>query len=195
MRKLTIRPVTPARWDDLVDLFGRSGAYSNCWCTWWRQTGSEFTAGVQQHGGGNKALMEALVAGGAEPGMIAYRDDGEAVGWISVAPRPQFGRVLRSPVIRPAPEEADDARTWAIVCFWMPRRERGHGVATALLEAAVARAKARGAWAVEAYPIDTAGGRVPAAGIFTGTLEMFRRAGFKEIERRRGDQLIVRRTV
>ncbi|HEX6654658.1 MAG TPA: GNAT family N-acetyltransferase [Candidatus Limnocylindria bacterium] len=138
--------------------------------------------------------MEALVAGGAEPGLVAYRG-GQAVGWISVAPRPQFGRVLRSPVIRPAPEEADDAGTWAVVCFWMPRRERGHGVGTALLDAAVARASERGARAVEAYPIDTAGGRVQASGIFTGTLEMFRRAGFAEIERRRGDQVIVRRTV
>ena len=191
---LDIRPVTPERWDDLARLFGRSGAFANCWCTWWRQKGSDFTLGIEDHGAGNRALMEAIVAGGGEPGMVAYRD-GEPVGWISVAPRPQFGRVLRSPVLRPPPEDADDERTWAIVCFWMPRRQRGHGVATALLDAAVVRARERGARQVEGYPIDTAGGRRPAAGIFTGTLEMFLRAGFHEVERRRGDQVIVRRTI
>jgi GNAT superfamily N-acetyltransferase len=191
---LEIRPVTGDRWDDLVRLFGASGAYANCWCTWWRQKGSEFGRGIEQGGAGNRALMGRLVAGGAEPGLIAYRE-GEPVGWISVAPRPQFGRVLRSPVIRPDPDEAEDGTTWSIVCFWMPRRERGQGVGTALLDAAVAHAESRGARVVEAYPIDTAGGRVPAAGIFTGTLEMFQRAGFAEVERRRGNQVIVRRTI
>jgi GNAT superfamily N-acetyltransferase len=190
--QLEIRPVTPDRWDDMVRLFGRSGGYANCWCTWWRQRGADFTRGIEHHGAGNRALMEAIVAGGGEPGLIAYRGE-ELIGWISVAPRPEFGRVLRSPVVRPAPEEAQDRSTWAIVCFWMPRRQRGQGVATALLDAAVARARERGAHQLEAYPIDTAGGRQPPAGIFTGTLGMFLRAGFTEVERRRGDQVIVRR--
>jgi GNAT superfamily N-acetyltransferase len=191
---LDIQPVTAARWADLAALFGPSGAFSNCWCTWWRQKGSDFSAGIEDRGAGNRALMESVVASGAEPGLIAYRA-GRPVGWISVAPRPQFGRVLRSPVVRPPPEEADDSRTWSVVCFWMPRRERGRGVATALLDAAVDRARQQGARQVEGYPTDTDGGRRPAAGIFTGTLRMFLRAGFEEVERRRGDTVIVRRSV
>ena len=189
-----ILPVTPDRWSELQELFGPSGAYSNCWCTWWRQTGSDFSRGCERRGEGNRALMAALVAAGDEPGLIAYRD-GRPVGWVSVAPRPQFGRVLRSPTLRPAPAQADDTTTWSIVCFWMPRAERGRGLATALLDAAVAHAAARGAHAVEAYPVDTAGARQASANLFTGTLGMFRRAGFREVERGRGQQAIVRRQV
>lgn len=189
-----ILPVTADRWSDLQELFGASGAYSNCWCTWWRQKGSDFSRGCERRGAGNRALMASLVAAGDEPGLIAYRD-GKPVGWVSVAPRPQFGRVLRSPVLRPQPQDADDATTWSIVCFWMPRAERGRGLATALLDAAVAHAAKRGASQVEAYPIDTAGGRQASATLFTGTLGMFRRAGFREVERRRGQQAIVRRQV
>ncbi|MFP5220586.1 MAG: hypothetical protein ACLGIG_12820 [Actinomycetes bacterium] len=37
-------PVTADRWDDLVTLFGPSGAYSGCWCTWWRLGAAEWTA-------------------------------------------------------------------------------------------------------------------------------------------------------
>ncbi|MEO8252714.1 MAG: GNAT family N-acetyltransferase, partial [Chloroflexota bacterium] len=84
-------------------------------------------------------------------------------------------------------------RIWSVVCFWIPRKERGKGVATALLEAAVSLARERGAAALEAYPVDTADGRKPATYLFTGTLAMFLRAGFREVDRPRGEQLVMRR--
>jgi GNAT superfamily N-acetyltransferase len=192
--RLAIHPVTADRWEELAGLFGASGAFSNCWCTWWRQTGAEFTRGIAEAGAGNRALLRSLVEAGSEPGLLAYRD-GTPVGWVSVAPRSQYGRVLRSRRIGPAPEEATDERVWSVVCFWIPRGERGKGVATALLDGAVDHARARGAVALEGYPVDTAGGRQPAANLFTGTLAMFRHAGFREVDRPRGVQLVVRRSL
>jgi hypothetical protein len=53
------------------------------------------------------------------------------------------------------------------------------------LAAAVEYARDRGATLLEAYPIDTAGGRVPSASAYHGTLSMFERAGFRVAERRR----------
>jgi hypothetical protein len=47
---------------------------------------------------------------------------------------------------------------------------------------------------VEAYPIDTAGGKRSSADLYTGTLAMFERAGFEEVARR-GGRPIVRRAV
>lgn len=189
---LEVRPVTSDHWQELAAFFGESGAFSNCWCTWWRQTSGEFSKGIEERGVGNRALMRSLVEAGSEPGLLAYRD-GRPVGWVSVAPRPQYGRVLRSRRIGPSPEEAGDERVWSVVCFWILRAERGKGIATALLDAAVDYARARGATAVEAYPVDPAGSRRPAANLFTGTLPMFSRAGFHEVDRPRGVQLVVRR--
>ena len=80
-----------------------------------------------------------------------------------------------------------------MVCFWIPRSERGRGVATELLQAAVERARQRGAKVLEAYPVDASRGRHLAANLFTGTLAMFQRAGFQEVDRPRGAQLVVRR--
>jgi len=188
---LEIRPVTADRWDDLAALFGPSGAFAHCWCTWWRQTSAEFSQGVEDKGRPNRALMHSLVEAGTEPGLLAYRD-GRPVGWTSVAPRPQYGRILRSRRIGPEPEEAADERIWSVVCFWIPRKERGKGVANALLEGAVDRARARGAVALEAYPVDTTSGRQPSANLFTGTLSMFQRAGFREVERPPGAQMVMR---
>jgi GNAT superfamily N-acetyltransferase len=191
---IEVRPLTADRWADLLTLFGPSGAYSNCWCTWWRQTGSEFGRGCENRGAGNRALLASLTREGRVPGLIAYRDD-EPVGWVSVAPRREFGRILRSPTLRP--EATDDADTtdgaWAITCFWIPRAERGRGLADTLLRAAVQHAGAHGATQLEAYPIDTDGGSRASAGLFTGTLAMFARDGFTEAFRRSAWQPVVRR--
>lgn len=189
-----VRPVTADRWHELAAFFGRAGAFSHCWCTWWRQTSAEFGEGIEEDGAGNRSLMRSLVEAGSEPGLLAYRD-GKPVGWVSVAPRTQYGRVLRSRRIGPAPDEAADQGVWSVVCFWIPRSERGRGVATALLNGAIEHAKARGARVLEAYPVDASGGRQPAANLFTGTLSMFLHAGFAESGRPRGAQLVVRRSL
>jgi GNAT superfamily N-acetyltransferase len=189
---LEIHPVTADRWEDLAAFFGPSGAFSHCWCTWWRQTSTEFSHGIEEDGAGNRELMHEIVRAGSEPGLLAYRD-GRPVGWISVAPRPQFGRILRSRRIGPPPEEADDQGTWSVVCFWIPRGERGKGVANELLKGAVEHARERGARRLEAYPVDTSSGQHQPANLFTGTLAMFQRAGFHEVDGPRGMQLVMRR--
>jgi GNAT superfamily N-acetyltransferase len=77
---------------------------------------------------------------------------------------------------------------WSIVCFVVGRRHRGQGIATALLDAAVDYARAHGATLLEAYPVDTTGGRVSAATAYKGTVGMFERAGFAVAERRRANR-------
>jgi GNAT superfamily N-acetyltransferase len=175
--ELVARPLTPARWGDLERLFGPNGAYSNCWCTFQRVTGREFGAGCANRGAGNRALLRALTDEGRRPGLIGYRD-GEPVGWVSVGPRPEFGRILRSPIARLRPNELADASVWSVVCFYIPRQHRRQGLGTALLSAAVEHARKGGARLVEAYPVDTAGQRVASNMAYTGTVELFRRAGF-----------------
>jgi GNAT superfamily N-acetyltransferase len=201
--RLEVRPVTPDVWPDLLSFFGPSGAYSNCWCTWWRQTSPLFQSGCRGGGAGNRELMRRITEEGRVPGLLAY-SGGEPVGWISVAPRREFGRVLRSPNLKPVPDQpaADVAgagdvagAVWSIVCFWIPREQRRRGVAAALLDAAVAYAADQGAERVEAYPIDTRGARASSAEIFTGTLEMFQRAGFAEVRRRADKRPVVQRAL
>jgi ribosomal protein S18 acetylase RimI-like enzyme len=183
---LEVHPVTPDRWDDLADLAGERGFTSGCWCMWWRVTSKEFD---ERHGAGLRRDLHQLVTTGPEPGLLAYVD-GVPAGWVAVAPRDDYPRLDRSPKLR----RLDERPVWSITCFTIDRRHRRRGVAAALLDAAVEFARQRGAEVVEAYPIDTAGGKRSSADLYTGTLAMFERAGFEEVARR-GGRPIVRRAV
>jgi GNAT superfamily N-acetyltransferase len=182
-------PATPDRWDDVQRLAGDRGFSSGCWCMWWRCSSREFE---ERHGDGLRGDMAALVAADERPGLLAYAgDDPTPVGWVALGPRSAYPRLNRSRKLGPV----DDRPVWSITCFYIHRRHRGSGVATALLAAAVDHARSRGAEIVEAYPIDTAArSSIANADLYTGTLAMFERAGFSEVARRDG-RPIVRRVV
>ena len=103
---------------------------------------------------------------------------GEAVGWISLAPRDEYERLESSKVLA----RLDDAPVWSIVCFVVGAKSRGQGVATALLRAAIDYARKNGATVLEAYPVSATRGRVRAADAFHGSQSMFEKQGFKVAE-------------
>jgi GNAT superfamily N-acetyltransferase len=178
--ELDIQPVTPDRWADLADLFERRGPRGGrpepgwCWCMWWRDRSRDRDR--------NKPAMRSLVSAGREPGLLAY-DSGTPVGWVSVAPREEFGQLERSPTYRPAD---DDEGVFAIVCFYVHPDAKRRGVANALIRAAVDYALRRGASAVEAY-----GSREPTD--YMGWRDAFASAGFRAV-RTAGKRTVMRYT-
>jgi GNAT superfamily N-acetyltransferase len=184
---LSFAPATPDRWNDIERLFGPSGAMAGCWCMWWRLSRAEFKKGA---GAGNRRAFKRIVARGAEPGIIAY-EGGEPVGWCAVAPKADFTSLDRSRTKRIG-DAPTDPTTWAVPCFFIPRRHRGKGLSEALLGAAVAFARKRGAKAVEGYPIDAAGKAMDFTS-FMGTAPVFRRCGFAEAARPVPNRPVMRR--
>jgi GNAT superfamily N-acetyltransferase len=173
---LSIVPLTPERLDDLATLFDQGGDPKSCWCAWFRVRGRSWSNATPA---ANRSLLGELAGRAPAPGLVAYRE-GRAVGWVSLGPREDYERLAYSTVLAPL----DDLPVWSIVCFVVGRRERGQGIAGALLDAAIDHARANGATTLEAYPADTGGTRVPSAVAFKGTLSMFERAGFTEVARR-----------
>jgi GNAT superfamily N-acetyltransferase len=175
-----VAPVRPERWDDLVELFERKGPRGGtpmtdgCWCMWWRKRTGDRAK--------NKRAMRELVRGGREPGLLAYEDD-VPVGWVSVAPREEFGQLLSSRVYRP---QDDDPDIWSIVCFYLDVRAKKRGVAPVLLDGAIEHAFAHGARALEAYPF--ASGKD-----YMGVRKQYEGAGFERV-RRTEKRLVMRRT-
>jgi GNAT superfamily N-acetyltransferase len=126
--------------------------------------------------------MQALVRRGREPGLLAY-DKAEAVGWISVAPREEYGALLTSPQDRPQDE---DQGVWSIVCFVVDRPRQREGIAGALLDGAVEHARRRSATLVEAYPHRSKKDN------YMGHLDLFLERGFAVV-RKTATRAVVRR--
>lgn len=184
---LEILPVTQERWGDLERLFGRSGAYSGCWCMYWRVSSNDFAANGNT---GNRDALKEITDSGVVPGLLAYRGT-DPVGWISIAPREEFGRLQRSPKLKPV----DDRPVWSIVCFFVHRDYRRSGVAQGLLEGAISYAGSQGATLIEAYPPEHEPGRSADASVYMGTVPLFTRAGFREVARRSPKRPILRLTL
>ncbi|MFQ5923009.1 MAG: GNAT family N-acetyltransferase [Anaerolineales bacterium] len=170
---MEFRPVSKDRWDDFEKLFGPNGAYSGCWCMWWRITRSDFDRSGNK---GNRKAMKGIVEAGTVPGILAY-EGGEPVGWCSVAPREDYGSLNRSRVLKPV----DDQPVWSIVCFFIHRDHRSHGVGIKLIEGAVQYARDRGAKIVEAYPTKPRGKQLGPESSFMGIPKVFERAGFEKV--------------
>ncbi len=186
--ELTAVPLTPERWPDLETLFDGKGCSfaRNCWCMDYRLSGSRSLAPGIPRAEAKRAALKALVGAGNIPGLIGYRGK-TPVGWISIAPREDYARLKRSPVMR----AVDDQPVWSIVCFVVPTPFRKQGVARALLGRAIVYAKQRGALQIEAYPVDKAT-RSNDMFLWFGAKSMFDRAGFVEVARRKPERPIVR---
>jgi GNAT superfamily N-acetyltransferase len=187
--KLTILPLTRERWPDLEAIFSARGCSvaRGCWCMYYRHSGrpAPLPKGVTQ-AAANRAELRAIVDAGRAPGLIGYRGK-VPVGWVSLAPREEFAKLERSPVMK----RVDDKPVWSIICFVVPAEHRGQGVAQALLKGAVAYARKQGASLIEAYPVDKRG-RSADDTMWFGSKSMYDRAGFEEVARRKPARPIVR---
>jgi GNAT superfamily N-acetyltransferase len=187
MKAFSFYPLTSERWSDFERLFGRQGAYSGCWCMWWRITRREFDA---NGGEGNRLLMKSLVDEGEVPGILAFEGD-RPVGWCSIAPRTAYGALERSPVLK----RVDDQPVWSLVCFYIERYYRQRGLSGELIEAAVNHAAKHGAKIVEAYPVQAQGHELPPVTVFMGLSELFEKHGFQVVAKPSMSRLIMRRWI
>jgi GNAT superfamily N-acetyltransferase len=176
-------PATAARWPELGRVFGpRAHDPASCWC-------QRF---LRHEATDNRSALRREVEGDGVPvGLLAYRDD-DAVGWTRVVPRSTLPGITGNRALGRILDEDPDA--WWVSCFVVRREERGAGVGLALLEAAVDWAAQHGASVLDGHPVDTRDGAVSPSAVFTGTLAMFRRAGFAEIGRTYRTRPVMRRT-
>lgn len=184
--EIEIRPLRRDDWTTVTRLFGSNGACGGCWCMWWRVERGGKTW-EEAKGAKNRARLARAVRAGDVHAVLAMRER-EPVGWCSFGPRESFPRLGNSRVLRrDAPPD-----TWCIVCFYLPARWRGAGIATRLVAAAAARAFELGASEVEGFPValSTSGEPVPAAFAWTGVPELFRAAGFRPLRRAPGTRPI-----
>jgi GNAT superfamily N-acetyltransferase len=174
MTAIEVLPATSARFDDVATLLAPKNPDSAvCWCLTYRLTPKE-NRELDAHE--RPERVRALCRRRLAPGVLAYRD-GEVVGWSGVAPRSELAAFRDSTRI----PHLDDLPVWSVWCFKVRAGHRRTGVASALLEGAVAYAREHGAPVVEGYPVDNQGRKVDLTMGYVGTRSMFERAGFAKV--------------
>jgi len=83
---------------------------------------------------------------------------------------------------------------WSVSCFFVAKDYRGQGMSQALLQAAVAHARKRGARLIEGYPVDTDKRQMDFSS-FMGTAQVFAACGFAEAARPSPNRPIMRREI
>jgi GNAT superfamily N-acetyltransferase len=165
---IEVRPAT--EFTDVATMVGPKRPDANvCWCLSYRIPSKE---NLQLQGPARGERVRQLVQEDPPPGVLAY-DDGEVVGWAGVHPRADttFARNRKIPVL-------DDLDVWSLWCVRVRPGHRGTGIAHHLVAGAVDFARAHGAPAIEAYPVDNEGKKVDLTMAYVGTRKLFEQAGF-----------------
>jgi GNAT superfamily N-acetyltransferase len=167
---LTFRQVDGGTWADFERLFESRGAPKYCWCMVWRAMGDERKKRDPES---RKSFMRRRVMKSVPVGILGYLD-GQPIAWCSIAPRPSY-----RPLGGLDDQDEDPDRVWSLVCFYVPRSMRGHGLSRRLISAAVEHARQKGAVAVEAYPVEPDSPSYR----FMGHVSSFKAEGFREVGR------------
>jgi GNAT superfamily N-acetyltransferase len=187
--RLVTKELTPDLWPELESLFGRNGACGGCWCQAWRIEKGERWADIK--GSVARERLHEGVLNDSVYGILAFVE-GKPVGWCNFGPRDSFHRLNRARTLK-----CDDSReVWSIPCFFVARGFRRAGVATALLKHALRALKQQGIKRAEGYPAkpDEAGHYIDTFA-WTGTQELFQKAGFTVVGNPEGSKQRVRKTL
>jgi GNAT superfamily N-acetyltransferase len=192
MADLRIVPAHEATWDDLQAIL--TGPAGRCQCERQR-LGDRDWYGMPQPG---RAALFRAETRCDDPratetiGLVAYLA-GDPVAWCAVDRREVFGRLRGSPVPWAGrAEEKDDPTVWAIACLIVRKGYRGQGLTYPLVAAAVEHARARGAAAIEGYPMVTGGREVIWDEMNVGPVGPFVAAGFEEVSQPTKRRVVMR---
>lgn len=178
--KLEIRPLAPARADD-VKTITRGTWGSSCWDLFFRYTKEQREemglVGLpkDENDRRRRTVIQKLARRRNAPVLVAYLDD-QPVGFASLGPRTDYAEVKQRGSMPPV----DDVPVWIIPCMTVLKAHRGKGVALALLRSAIVYAQEQGAPAIEGYPRKD-GKRMSDGAVAMGTESLFKRAGFRKI--------------
>jgi GNAT superfamily N-acetyltransferase len=131
-------------------------------------------------GESNRKAFRKLIKDGQAHGILAFEGD-RPIGWCSFGRRADFPRTETMK----AYQREDAAEVWSINCFFVLKEYRNSGVGELMCQAAVKAVEKRKGKVAEAYPVPLTkdGKKLPAAFVYTGPEAIFKKVGFKEVQR------------
>jgi ribosomal protein S18 acetylase RimI-like enzyme len=182
---IVVERLTPATREDYLAFFDheRGPAFSDnaewarCYCQFYRVPRAlDWKAFTAEQ---NRVAAGASIACGEAEGYLA-KAGGETVGWLHAAPRHKLPHAFERLRVEPTDIDVPSHDAAVIVCFVVAPAWRRRGVATALLDAALADLAARGIAIVDAFPFK-AGDSTSSTDHYHGPAALFASRGFEPI--------------
>jgi GNAT superfamily N-acetyltransferase len=167
------------------DAFRDFPGWQSCYCMETHRTQSDEEWAVRT-AADNRKDMTKSIRRGEVTALLAYAD-GKPVGWCNYGETTRLNGLMH----RFGLNASEQQGVGSLACFVIAAPYRQHGVASALLDAALARLRDRGVKTAEAYPVKEL---KSAQSNYRGPLSMYLQAGFqpyRETER----HLIVRKSL
>ena len=182
---ITVGRLSPATRDDYLAFFDheRGPAFADnpewatCYCQFYRVPRA---LDWKSFGGDqNRVAARASIACGEAEGYLAYAGD-EVVGWLHAAPRHKLPHAFERLKVEPPPIDVPAHDAAVVVCFVIAPSWRRRGVASALLDGALADLAARGVSVVDAFPFKSGDSDDPTDH-YHGPMPLFESRGFERI--------------
>lgn len=138
LEKVAFFEVDQNRWSDFEKIFESRGGPKNCWCMVWRGNPED-----RKNKENKKTAIRKMVQVNIPIGIIGYLNE-EPVAWCSIAPRSTYRELGGF-----HEHDENPVNVWSLVCFFVSREFRGHGVMNQLIQAAVEYSRQRGATVVK----------------------------------------------
>ena len=168
MPDFTIKPLSPATWDDFAALVERhNGVWGGCWCL-------EFHAEGAERNNERRHKKQCRVNEGRAHAALVYAGD-QCIGWCQFGSPDELPRIKHQRAYRAGLEHAPD---WRITCLFVDQAWRGQGVSAAAIEGALNEIARLGGGMVESYPEDLAARTVSSSFHYNGSLSTFEAQGF-----------------
>jgi ribosomal protein S18 acetylase RimI-like enzyme len=202
---MTVERLSPTTRDDYLAFFDHehgpafadNPAWARCYCQFYRTPRAldwqAFTASDNRvaataaidcgEAEGYLAKAEGMIPPDAREASLppeggpALRARGSVVGWMHAAPRHKLPHCFERMKIAPPPIDVSPHEAAVIVCFVIAPAWRRRGVASALLDFALADFAARGIAVVDAFPFK-AGDSTDATDHYHGPASLFASRGF-----------------
>jgi GNAT superfamily N-acetyltransferase len=183
-----VKPLDASTWPDFVELVERhNGVWGGCWCMAFHAEG----VGKGRTAAQNRSIKQQRVQEGRAHAALVY-DAAACVGWCQFGPADELPRVKN---LRAYAKGLTAAPDWRITCFFIDRRRRGRGVASAALDGALAQIARLGGGVVESYPSDMPDAKLASGFGFNTNVAMFERHGFARVRLIAQNRWVVARRV
>jgi GNAT superfamily N-acetyltransferase len=191
---IEVRELRPDLLQDYLRFFDQAFSdfpyWAGCYCGFYDTPGSDWDP-TAKAGPQHRIARSEQIQSGRCQGLLAYID-GDPVGWCNAQPRANFANMRHYKVAVTGANEP----IGSIMCFLVSPGNRGKGVGTSLLNAAVDKFSRDGLQIAEGYPTTNPSKRnweIPwAEENYKGSLSMYLKSGFK-IHRRLERFAIVRK--